>query len=88
LKQFSQVDALLIDIVKMVEVGDLETIPSFDSCRNKNPMSTKEIFGQGLPIEASRDMALIKISPTKLDELLMDVVSFLFLFSVTSFIQF
>ncbi|AES66913.1 hypothetical protein MTR_2g083320 [Medicago truncatula] len=68
-----QVDASLIAIVKMVEVGDLETIPSFDLCRNQNPMSTKEVFGQGFPIEASRDMELIKIRPTKLVELLMDV---------------
>jgi len=51
-------------------------------------MYTTEVLGQGLQIEASRDMALIKISPTKLVELLMDVLSFLFNFSVTLFIEF
>ena len=80
LKQFSQVDASLMELVKMVEVGDLQTLPSFDSCRIQDPMSTKEVFGQGLQIEGSRDMALIKISPTKLVELLMDVVSYFILF--------
>ncbi|RHN75300.1 putative START-like domain-containing protein [Medicago truncatula] len=73
LKQFGCVDATLLEIVKLVEVGELQTLPSFDLCRNQNSMYTMEVFEQGLQIEASRDKALIKISPTKLVELLMDV---------------
>jgi hypothetical protein len=88
LKQFGLVDGTLMEIVRLVEVGELQTFPSFNLCQNQNPMYTMEVFGHGLQIEASRDMALIKICPTKLVELLMDVVSFLFLFYVTSFIQF
>jgi len=80
LKQFGRVDATLMEIVRLVEVGELQTLPSFDFCRNQNSMYTMDVFEQGLQIEASRDMALIKISPTKLVELLMDVVSFRFLF--------
>jgi homeobox-leucine zipper protein len=80
LKQFGRVDATLMEIVRLVEVGELQTLPSFNLCRNQKSMYTMEVFEQGLQIEASRDTALIKISPTKLVELLMDVVSFRFLF--------
>jgi hypothetical protein len=68
----------------LAEVGELQALPSFDSCRNMNPMLTNQNSGQGLQIEASRDIALFNMNPVNIVEILMDVVGF----SVTLFILF
>ncbi|PNX88065.1 homeobox-leucine zipper protein HDG2-like, partial [Trifolium pratense] len=73
LKAFGRVDSTLMDIIRLAEVGELQALPSFDSCRNMNPMSTNQCSGQGLQIEATRDMELINTSPVSVAELLMDV---------------
>jgi hypothetical protein len=49
-----------------------------------NPMLTNQNSGQGLQIEASRDMTLFNMNPINIVEILMDVVGF----SVALFILF
>ncbi|KAK2369825.1 homeodomain GLABROUS [Trifolium repens] len=72
LKAFGRVDSTLMEIVRLAEVGELQALPSFDSCRNMNPMLTNQNSGQGLQIEASRDMALFNMNPVNIVEILID----------------
>ncbi|GAU26619.1 hypothetical protein TSUD_102260 [Trifolium subterraneum] len=73
LKEFRRVDSTLMDIIRLAEVGELQALPSFDSCQNMNPMSTNQNLGQGLQIEATRAMQMLNLSPINVVELLMDV---------------
>ncbi|KAI4322804.1 hypothetical protein L6164_022464 [Bauhinia variegata] len=75
LKEFGHVDATLLEIMKMVEVGEPAYLPSFDSSRvDSMSMLTKPTsIGSALQIEASRDIAYVKMNPTNVVELLMDL---------------
>ncbi|CAK8579293.1 unnamed protein product [Lathyrus sativus] len=66
-------DAMLMDIVKLVEVGEIQTLPSFDSYGNQINSISNENSIQGLHIEASRDTAMINAGPNDIVELLMNV---------------
>ncbi|KAL2986347.1 hypothetical protein AAZX31_12G201400 [Glycine max] len=72
LRQFGEVDTALREIVKLIEVGEPQNLPSFDTYQTEQPAS-KETPTVALQTEASRDMAFINMSPISIVELLMDV---------------
>lgn len=78
LRQFGEVDTALREIVKLIEVGEPQNLPSFDTYQTEQPAS-KETPTVALQTEASRDMAFINMSPISIVELLMDVVSYFFI---------
>ncbi|CAL5200740.1 unnamed protein product [Lathyrus oleraceus] len=73
LKHVGRVDAMLMDIVKLAEVGELQALPSFDLYGNQINSISNEKSAQGLQIEASRDTTMINAGPIDIVELLMDV---------------
>lgn len=79
LKHVGRVDATLMDIVKLAEVGELQALPSFDLYGNQINSISNENSAQGLQIEASRDTTMINAGPIDIVELLMDVVGFVHL---------
>ncbi|KAJ1375573.1 START domain, partial [Sesbania bispinosa] len=72
LRQFGQVDTTLREIMKLVEVNEPQTLPSFDSFGTPHPTS-EPAYEAALGIEASRETAFVNMSPISLVELLMDV---------------
>ncbi|TKY48967.1 Homeobox-leucine zipper protein HDG2 [Spatholobus suberectus] len=72
LRQFGQVDTTLREIVKLIEVGEPQNLPSFDSYLTEQP-TLKTTPRVALQTESSRDMAYIKMTPISIVELLMDV---------------
>ncbi|RDY07422.1 Homeobox-leucine zipper protein PROTODERMAL FACTOR 2, partial [Mucuna pruriens] len=71
-KQFGQVDPTLSEIVKLMEVGEPQNLPSFDAYQTEPPISNATL-GVALQIEASRDTAYINMTPISVVELLMDM---------------
>lgn len=80
LTQFGHADATLREIIKLVEVGETQILPSFDSCETNPNFMPRGDCDDALQIEASRDMACVNITPIKLVELLMNVVSVFYSF--------
>ncbi|KAK7324662.1 hypothetical protein VNO77_28398 [Canavalia gladiata] len=72
LRQFGQVDATLREIVKLIEVGEPQILPNFDSYQTEYP-TWKATPSISLQIEASRDVAYVNMSPINVVELLMDM---------------
>ncbi|KAJ1401514.1 START domain [Sesbania bispinosa] len=72
LRQFGQVDTTLREIMKLVEVNDPQTLPSFNSFGTQYQTS-EPAHEAALQIEASRETAFVNMSPISLVELLMDV---------------
>ncbi|OIV98701.1 hypothetical protein TanjilG_24872 [Lupinus angustifolius] len=72
LRQFGMIDESLRGIIKLVEVGEPQSLPSLESYLLEPSMSnaTQNV---ALQVEASRDVEYIKMSPMKLIELLMDM---------------
>ncbi|CAJ1956764.1 unnamed protein product [Sphenostylis stenocarpa] len=77
LRQFGQVETTLREIVKLMEVGEPQYLPSFGTYHTEDPLSivTPTV---GPQTEGSRDIAYIKMAPICIVELLMNVVSFFF----------
>ncbi|KAL2331592.1 hypothetical protein Fmac_019173 [Flemingia macrophylla] len=70
-RQFGPVDATLREIVKLMEVGESQILPSFDMCQTQHP--TSKTTPRGALTESSRDVAHVKMTPISIVELLMDV---------------
>ncbi|KAL5081785.1 hypothetical protein RYX36_010206 [Vicia faba] len=73
LKYSGCVDATLMDIVKLAEVGKLQALPSFDPYGNQINSMSNENSVRGLQIEASRDTTMVNAGPNDIVELLMNV---------------
>ncbi|XP_058776740.1 homeobox-leucine zipper protein PROTODERMAL FACTOR 2-like [Vicia villosa] len=73
LKYSGRVDAALMDIVKLAEVGEFQALPSFDLYGNPINSTSNENSVQGLRMEASRDTSIINAGPLDIVELLMNV---------------
>ncbi|KAE8725500.1 hypothetical protein F3Y22_tig00008706pilonHSYRG00099 [Hibiscus syriacus] len=80
--EFGCFDATMEDIIRMVEIGEPELIPSFDYFPPDNPTSTfsKHKF-EPLNIEASRDTGLVNMNAMNIVELLMDSKDWSMVFS-------
>ncbi|KAK7272437.1 hypothetical protein RJT34_29031 [Clitoria ternatea] len=72
LKQFGHVETTLREIMKLIEVGEPQNFPSYSN-QNENPTLPRAIPSVALQIEATREMAFVKMSPTNIVELLMDM---------------
>ncbi|XP_019451675.1 PREDICTED: homeobox-leucine zipper protein MERISTEM L1-like [Lupinus angustifolius] len=72
LRQFGQMDDTLRDIIKLVEVGQPQSLSNLDSYLCENSIS-KVNKNEGLQVEGSRDMEYIKMSASDIVELLMDM---------------
>jgi homeobox-leucine zipper protein len=86
MREFRHVDATLMEIMKMVEVGNSQCLPSLDSNSESELESEykplpQELGPDPLHTEASRETSHVRISPVNLVELLMDLVGFSFPFS-------
>ncbi|KAG2678020.1 hypothetical protein I3760_12G124300 [Carya illinoinensis] len=83
MREFGHVDATLMDIMKMVEVGEPQRLPiSLDTSTNSGssfeseyrPILPHELLGpEPLHTEASRKTGLIRVNPLSIVELLMDL---------------
>ncbi|KAE8734906.1 putative CTD small phosphatase-like protein 2 [Hibiscus syriacus] len=82
LREFGCFDATMEDIIRMVEIGEPELIPSFDYFPPDNPTPTflKPEF-EPLNIEASRDTGLVNMNAMNIVELLMDSKNWSMVFS-------
>jgi len=79
LRQFGEVDTTLREIVKLMEVGESQNLPSFDTHQTEPPTSTvTPTVTPHTQTEGSRDIAYINMAPICIVELLMDVVSYFF----------
>lgn len=86
MREFGHIDATLMDIMKMVEVGEPQRLPiSLDTSTNSGssfeseyrPILPQELLGpEPLHTEASRKTGLIRVNPLSIVELLMDLVGF------------
>ncbi|CAL0302865.1 unnamed protein product [Lupinus luteus] len=72
LRQFGQMDDTLRDIMKLVEVGQPQSLSNLDSYLCQHSMS-KVNKNEDLQVEGSRDMEYIKMSASDIVELLMDM---------------
>lgn len=88
LKQFGEVDTTLSEIVKLMEVGESQNLPSFDTYQTEHPITTTLTPTVTSHSEGSRAMAYITMAPICIVELLMDVVSYFFFPFPFSLIQF
>lgn len=79
-KQFNEVDSSLKEIVKLIEVGESQNLPSFDTHQTEVPESSVTLPTVAPGTEGSRHVAFINMSPMCIVGLLMDVVSYLFIF--------
>jgi len=77
-KQFAEVDTTLSEIVKLMEVGESQNLPSFDPYQTELPLTTTVTPTATPQSEGSRAMAYIKMAPICIVELLMEVVSYFF----------
>lgn len=75
LRQFGQADTTLREIMKLVEVGEPQSLPSFDAYHTQHTTS-KEAPRPALKVESSRDMACVNMTPKNITDLLMDVVGY------------
>ncbi|XP_068498424.1 homeobox-leucine zipper protein PROTODERMAL FACTOR 2-like [Phaseolus vulgaris] len=76
LRQFGEVDTTLREIVKLMEVGESQNLPSFDTHQTELPTSTvTPTVTPHTQTEGSRDIAYINMAPICIVELLMDVMS-------------
>ncbi|ESW21708.1 hypothetical protein PHAVU_005G093100 [Phaseolus vulgaris] len=74
LRQFGEVDTTLREIVKLMEVGESQNLPSFDTHQTELPTSTvTPTVTPHTQTEGSRDIAYINMAPICIVELLMDV---------------
>ncbi|KAE9617918.1 putative START domain-containing protein [Lupinus albus] len=74
LRQFGQMDDTLRDIIKLVEVGQLQSLSNLDSYLCEHSMLKKPTKNEeALQVEGSRDMEYIKMSASDIVELLMDM---------------
>lgn len=86
MREFRHVDATLMEIMKMVEVGNSQCLPSLD-CNSESeleseykPLPHQELIGpEPLHTEATRETCHVRINPVSIVELLMDLVVFSFL---------
>ncbi|XVF70556.1 hypothetical protein PTKIN_Ptkin11bG0171200 [Pterospermum kingtungense] len=76
LREFGSVDATMEEIIKMVEIGEAQCLPSFDQfpCGSQdNPTSPPKFEFEPLHIEASREVGFVNMNPLSIVELLMDL---------------
>lgn len=80
MKEFGSVDTTLKEIMRMVEVGELQCLPNLDSNPEfsfggqDRPMLPNERGEEHLHTEASRQEGLVSMNPIRVIQLLMDVV--------------
>ncbi|XWS09843.1 hypothetical protein CRYUN_Cryun39dG0024300 [Craigia yunnanensis] len=77
LREFGSVDATMEEIIRMVEIGEPQCLPSFD-CKNEFPSgshdmtSSSKLEFEPLHIEASREIGFVNMNPINIVELLMN----------------
>lgn len=76
LGKFGHVDATLRDIIKMVEVGEPNSLPyfDFDSYQIEDEFASIATPEEAFQVEASRDIAYVRMSSRDVVEMLMDLV--------------
>ncbi|XP_028807699.1 homeobox-leucine zipper protein ROC2-like [Neltuma alba] len=74
IRHFGNVDGTLNEIIKMVEIGEPEYLPFFNSCPIETELNLKQATpAEAYEVEASRDSAYVRMNPIEIAEWLMDV---------------
>lgn len=86
MREFRYIDIALMELMKMVEVGDIQPLPSYrDICESSfeseyyKPSLPQEPEPEPLHTEASREIGRVRMNPTCLVQWLMDVVGLCFI---------
>lgn len=78
LREFGSVDATMEEIIKIVEMGESQCLPTFDdqfpSGSQDIPTPPSKLDFEPLHIEASREVGFVNMNPLNIVELLMDLV--------------
>ncbi|KAI9083090.1 hypothetical protein K1719_034994 [Acacia pycnantha] len=73
MRHFGDVDKTLKQIIKMVEIGEPEYLPFFDSRPIESDLKLKATPAEAYDVEASRDFAYLRMNPIDIAEWFMDV---------------
>lgn len=82
MRQFGDINATLMEIVRMVEVRESQSLPSSDMNNSefsvRSQHEPRELGSKPVSSEASREVIFVKMNPASIIKLLMDMVGSLF----------
>lgn len=78
MREFGDMNATLLEIVKMVEVRESQSLPSLDMNNSEFSIGSqykpKELGPKPVSSEASREIGLVRMNPSSIVQLLMNLV--------------